>query len=123
MMENQTKNQEQNGTGFNKQPYQTPHYAPQNPYPQQKKLYRSTTNKWIAGVCGGLGEHFNTSPTLIRVLWILLTIFSVGAGIIGYVLLWALVEKYPAYYMASGPYVTQDEHGRTHYHYYYRSTR
>jgi len=117
MTENKTQTQgyaSPQGQVYHPQPYGVQQY---------RKLYRSTTNKWIAGVCGGLAEHFNTSPTLIRVLWILLTIFSVGVGVVGYLLLWALVEKYPAYYMADGPYITQDRDGRIHYHYYYRTTR
>ena len=33
---------------------------------EQKRLYRSVTNRKICGVCGGLGEYFNIDPTLIR---------------------------------------------------------
>ncbi len=123
MTGNGVKSEGNTHQNYQQLPPQTQPSAGQYYNQSTKKLYRSTTNKWIAGVCGGLAEHFNTSPTLIRVLWILLTIFSVGAGLIGYLLLWALVEKYPAYYMAYGPYVTQDGQGRTHYHYYYRTTR
>ena len=122
MTENEVKSQG-NAKTHQQQPYQAQPYAGQHHKQPIKKLYRSTSNFWIAGVCGGLAEHGNTSPTLIRVLWIILTIFSVGAGVIGYLLLWALVEEYPAYYKADGPYVTQDEQGRIHYHYYYRTTR
>jgi phage shock protein C len=118
MMENEVKPE-----GNTPQNYQQPPYAGQYYTQTTKKLYRSTSNKWIAGVCGGLAEHFNMSPKLIRVLWILVTIFSVGVGVVGYIVLWAMVEKYPAYYMAEGPYVTQDGQGRIHYHYYYRTTR
>ena len=120
MTKNEVETQEYAYQNYQQQP---PSYAGQYYNIQPTKLYRSTTNKWIAGVCGGLAEHFNTSPTLVRVLWIILTIFSVGAGMIGYLLLWALVEKYPAYYIAQGPYVTQDRDGRIHYHYYYRTAR
>ena len=105
------------------QNYQQP-YAGQHYDHPPKKRYRSTSNKWIAGVCGGLAEHFNLNPTMVRVLWVLLTIFSLGfGGVIAYLVLWLMVDKYPAFYMAQGPYVTQDEQGKTHYHYYYRTTR
>ena len=38
----------------------------------EKKLYRSTTNKTICGVCGGIAEYFNIDATLIRVIWAIL---------------------------------------------------
>ena len=122
MTENGVKSQEYADQNYQQPPQNQP-YTGQFYSQPQKKLYRSTTNKWIAGVCGGLAEHFNMNPTLVRVLWILVTIFSVGVGVIGYIVLWIMVDKYPAYYMAEGPYVTQDRDGRIHYHYYYRTTR
>ncbi len=45
----------------------------------QKRLYRSRTEKMIAGVCGGLAEYFDIDPTIIRILWVLIT-FLGGAG-------------------------------------------
>lgn len=52
-----------------------------------KKLYRSETNKMVAGVCGGLGEYFNIDPTLIRLIWAVLTVFTViFGGIVLYIL-------------------------------------
>ncbi|MCZ7666359.1 MAG: PspC domain-containing protein [Chloroflexi bacterium] len=44
--------------------------------------YYSVDNRWLAGVCGGLGEYFNIDPTLIRVIFVLATLllsFVVGA--------------------------------------------
>jgi phage shock protein PspC (stress-responsive transcriptional regulator) len=35
-----------------------------------KRLYRSTGDRKIAGVCGGLAEYFNVDPVIIRILWI-----------------------------------------------------
>lgn len=48
-----------------------------------KKLYRSVTDKKICGVCGGIGEYFEIDSTIIRLGWILFTVFGV-AGIIAY---------------------------------------
>ena len=48
-----------------------------------KKLYRSSTNKMVAGVCGGIGEYFNVDPTLVRVIWVLCT-FIAGLSILAY---------------------------------------
>lgn len=49
-----------------------------------KRLYRSSTNYMLAGVCGGIAEYFNIDPTLIRLAWIILTCMGFGTGIILY---------------------------------------
>ena len=49
-----------------------------------KRLYRSKTNRTIAGVCGGIGEYFNIDPTIVRLLWIGFCLAG-GAGIIFYI--------------------------------------
>ena len=49
-----------------------------------KKLKKSATNKTICGVCGGIGEYFKVDPTIIRLLWIIISIGSVGLGIVAY---------------------------------------
>lgn len=51
-----------------------------------KRLYRSPTDKKLAGVCGGLGDYFELDPTVIRLAWIVLTVLSgVLPGIIAYI--------------------------------------
>ncbi|HEY3362084.1 MAG TPA: PspC domain-containing protein, partial [Methanosarcina sp.] len=42
------------------------------------KLYRSKKNKIIAGICGGIGEYFKVDPTLIRLLWVLISVMGMG---------------------------------------------
>ena len=59
-----------------------------------EKLYRSRTNRQVAGVCGGLAERFNVDVTLMRVLFIVLAIFG-GAGIILYIAMWIVVPEQP----------------------------
>jgi phage shock protein C len=61
---------------------------------QTRKLYRSKTDRMLAGVCGGLAEYFNTDPTLIRVLFVLLTVLG-GAGPIIYLAMWIIVPNQP----------------------------
>jgi phage shock protein C len=61
---------------------------------QTRKLYRSQTNRMLAGVCGGLAEFLNTDPTLIRVLFVLLTVLG-GAGPIIYLGMWIIVPNQP----------------------------
>ena len=57
---------------------------------EPRKLYRSPTNRLVAGVSGGVGEYFNVDPTLIRALFVVLTVFG-GAGLIIYLAMWIIV--------------------------------
>lgn len=57
-----------------------------------RRLTRSNRNKMIAGVCGGLAEYLNVDPTVMRVLYVLVSILSVAfPGIIAYVILMFLM--------------------------------
>lgn len=69
-----------------------------------KRLMRSSRDKKIAGVCGGLAEYFDIDPTIIRVVW-LLAIFLGGTGILAYVILWIVLPVAPltAPVTVSGP--------------------
>jgi phage shock protein C len=49
-----------------------------------KKLYRSETDKWISGICGGLGEYLNVSPAIIRIALVIITIITMPLGAIVY---------------------------------------
>ncbi len=65
-----------------------------------KQLFRSTTNRSIAGVCGGLGEYFGIDVSLIRMLWALSALFSFGASLLVYVVLAVLIPEEDAEYAA-----------------------
>lgn len=55
-------------------------------------MLKKSHNKMIAGVCGGLAEWFGWDPTLIRLLYVLISIFSVAfPGIIVYIILWVVM--------------------------------
>jgi phage shock protein C len=59
-----------------------------------KKLYRSS-NRVLGGVCGGIAEYFSVDPTLIRVLYAVLSLFSAGfPGLLLYIILMILVPNY-----------------------------
>ena len=45
-----------------------------------KRLYKSSENSMLCGVCGGIAEYFDIDPTLVRLAWVILTCFG-GAGI------------------------------------------
>ncbi|MBO7613799.1 MAG: PspC domain-containing protein [Treponema sp.] len=50
-----------------------------------KKLYKSNSDKKLAGVCGGVAEYFDVDSTIIRLAWVLFTLAG-GAGIIAYII-------------------------------------
>lgn len=52
----------------------------------KKRLYRSTTDKKIFGVCGGLAEYFNIDPVIIRVIWAVLAL-CYGTGLLLYLIM------------------------------------
>jgi len=57
-----------------------------------ERLHRSTTDRKIAGVCGGLGRHLNIDPTILRVLFVVLVFFG-GAGLLLYGAAWLVVPE------------------------------
>jgi phage shock protein C len=59
-----------------------------------KKLYRSS-NRVMAGVCGGIAEYFDIDPTLIRVAYVILSLFSAAfPGLLLYIILMILIPNY-----------------------------
>lgn len=58
----------------------------------EKKFKLSTTDKKLAGVCGGIADYMNIDATLVRAAFILLTLFT-GVGLIAYLVLWLLGNK------------------------------
>lgn len=59
----------------------------------EKKIYKSN-NKKLDGVCAGIAEYFDMDPTIIRLLWVLGTIF-VGAGLIAYIVAAIVMPRRP----------------------------
>jgi len=59
-----------------------------------KKLYRNTSNKMIAGVCSGLAEYINIDPTIIRLIWALVGLS--GAGIVAYLIAALIIPEKPS---------------------------
>ena len=58
-----------------------------------KKLYLSDTNRKIGGVCGGIAEYFDKDPTIIRIAFVLVAIFTSGLGLIAYFIMWLVIPK------------------------------
>jgi phage shock protein C len=61
---------------------------------QTRKLYRSRTDRKLAGVCGGLAQYFNADATLIRVLFVVLAVLG-GSGLVLYLAMWIIVPNEP----------------------------
>lgn len=60
------------------------------------RLYRSSTDKVLAGVCGGLGDYFNIDPTIIRIIYVLLTVFSAAfPGVVAYIIMALIMPHEP----------------------------
>ena len=57
-----------------------------------KRLYKIEEGKKISGVCGGIAEYLNIDPTVIRLLWVVFTLF-IGAGILGYIIAALVMPK------------------------------
>ena len=60
----------------------------------EKKLYKSRTDKKIDGVCAGIAEYADIDPTLVRLLWVLVTLFA-GAGLIAYIIAAIIMPRKP----------------------------
>ncbi len=59
-----------------------------------KRLYKSTTNKVVTGVIGGLGEYLNVDPVILRLVYILMTAFTgFVPGLVAYMVLALIVPS------------------------------
>ena len=59
-----------------------------------KKLYKSSTDKKIAGVCGGIAEYFGIDPTLVRLAWVLFCAMG-GSGFVAYIVAAIIIPRAP----------------------------
>ena len=60
----------------------------------QKKLYRSKSDRMIAGVCAGVAEYLNIDVTVVRVLWAIASVFA-AAGIVAYIVCALVIPEKP----------------------------
>lgn len=76
-----------------------------------KRLYKSRSDRVIAGVCGGVGEYFNIDPVLVRIVWVLLSVLG-GSGILAYIIGIIIIPEAPES-VADEAEVKQSRAGRT----------
>ena len=80
----------------------------------EKKLYKSATDKKIAGVCGGFAQYFGVDSTLIRLALVLFCLLG-GAGVLFYIICAIVIPEEPAdggytdYREVNNPYHYKDE--------------
>lgn len=62
-----------------------------------KRLYRSRKDRIAAGVCGGIAQYSNMDPTIVRLIWVLVTLFpaTTPLGFFGYLVAWLLIPEEP----------------------------
>ena len=51
----------------------------------KKRLYKSSTDKKVCGLCGGIAIYFDVDPTVIRLIWVIFTLVG-GSGLIAYII-------------------------------------
>ena len=59
----------------------------------EKKLFRNPEDRYIGGVISGLGSYFGIETIWMRIIWLILTVFSAGAPVIVYIIMWALIPE------------------------------
>jgi phage shock protein PspC (stress-responsive transcriptional regulator) len=59
-----------------------------------KRLYRSRSDRMLAGVCAGIGEYLNIDPTVVRLLFVATALLG-GPGFIVYLVMWIIVPEEP----------------------------
>ncbi|OPX23457.1 MAG: hypothetical protein B1H03_01500 [Planctomycetales bacterium 4484_113] len=62
---------------------------------QSEKLYRSRSNRWLGGVCGGLARHFGFDPNILRVIWLVMVVVSPTVFALLYLLAWVIIPGEP----------------------------
>ncbi len=60
-----------------------------------KRLYRSNRDRMVCGVCGGIAEYFAVDPTIVRLVWAIVTLFGIVPGLIAYIVAAIIIPQNP----------------------------
>lgn len=60
----------------------------------RKRLYKSNSDKMVAGVCGGIAAYFEIDPTLVRLIWVLFCVAG-GSGLLAYIIAAIIIPQDP----------------------------
>ncbi len=66
----------------------------------KKRLYRSRTDRRVAGVCGGIADYLAVDPTLVRIIWAIFALAG-GPGIVLYIIMAAIIPEEPQFVQTS----------------------
>ena len=70
-----------------------------------KRLYKSKTDKMVSGVCGGIASYLNIDPTIVRVVWALVSVFSAAVpGLLVYIICEVVIPDEPDDYDTTASY-------------------
>lgn len=58
-----------------------------------RRIYRSKKDVIIGGVCGGIAEYANVDSTIVRLLWVVATLVSMGTGLLAYLIAWIIIPE------------------------------
>ncbi|MEK6809768.1 MAG: PspC domain-containing protein [Nanoarchaeota archaeon] len=61
-----------------------------------KRLYRSRKDRVFGGVCGGIAEYMEVDPVVVRLVWAIFILISMGMGILAYIIAWAIIPEEPS---------------------------
>ena len=62
----------------------------------RERLYKSTTDRMLSGVSGGLAEYLDVDSTLVRIAWVIVTVMSAGVALLAYIALVIIVPTRPS---------------------------
>lgn len=62
----------------------------------EKKLYKTQTDKKVCGVCAGLAKYLSVDTTLVRLIWAIVTLCTVGTGILAYIICAVIMPDEPS---------------------------
>ena len=61
-----------------------------------RRLYRSRQHRFLAGVCGGIGDYLGIDPNVVRIAWVILSLPAMGIpGVLAYLICWAVIPPAP----------------------------
>lgn len=63
------------------------------PHPTNRRLVRSRDDRWLSGVCGGVGRYLGIDPNLVRLIVVLGTVLGFGSLLVAYVVAWLLMPS------------------------------
>jgi len=68
-----------------------------------RRLYRSTSDRWIGGVAAGVADYFDVDPVIVRILWLILIPFTGGLAIVAYIVMLIVVPEGPEEWQQPSP--------------------